>query len=65
MKIKFTVRLLAMALLPLAFIACQADTEPSINYPENARLVRVLYYAGTQFQDNASIEEYEYDGEEN
>jgi hypothetical protein len=62
MKIQFSVRFLAMALFPLAFIACQSDTEPSPNYPENARLVRVLYYAGTEVQDNASIEEYEYDG---
>lgn len=63
MKIQFPLRVLAMALLPLSFIACQSDTEPSPNYPENARLVRVLYYAGTQVQDNASVEEYEYDGE--
>lgn len=63
MKIQFSLRVLAMALFPLSFIACQSDTEPSPNYPENARLVRVLYYAGTQVQDNASIEEYEYDGE--
>jgi hypothetical protein len=53
-----------MTLLPLAFIACQPDTEPSRNYPENARLIRVLHYHGLGLtQENGTFEEYEYDGE--
>lgn len=63
MKIQLSLRYMVMTMLPIAFIACQPDTEPSDNYPENARLARILYYVGTQVQDNASIEEYEYDSE--
>ena len=64
MKIQHATRFVVMALIPLAFIACQSDTEPShIDYPENARLIRVLHYHGLQAQDHASLEEYEYDGD--
>ena len=64
MKIQFSLRYLVMTLLPLAFIACHSDTEPERNYPKNARLIRILQYHGPELaQDNASIEEYEYDGE--
>lgn len=64
MKIQFSLRYLVMTLLPLAFIACQPDTEPSHNYPENARLIRVSHYPGLELaQEHGTFEEYEYDGE--
>jgi len=64
MKIQLSLRYMVMTMLPIAFIACQPDTEPSHNYPENARLIRVLHYHGLELaQEHASIEEYEYDAE--
>lgn len=64
MKIQLSLRYLIITLLPLALIACQSDTEPSHNYPENARLIRVLHYHGLESaQEDGTLVEYEYDKE--
>jgi hypothetical protein len=63
MKIQFKI-LIIWALTSIFLGACQTDTDPPLhNYPENARLIRVLHYLGLDAREQASQEEYEYDGE--